>query len=100
MSIKSTELKNFRCVLYARLNCESLTAIVGANGCGKSSILRALDSFYSNSPNFKQEDFYNGYIAHDIEINITFTQLEEEASKLFEPFIDGRDWSMNCDRAG
>jgi predicted ATPase len=41
--IKSLRLKNFRSIHAAEIRCAPLTVIVGANGAGKSNLLKALD---------------------------------------------------------
>ena len=43
MIIKSVRESNLRSLLEETLNCESLTALVGPVGAGKSPFLRALD---------------------------------------------------------
>ena len=60
MIIESLQVINFRSILSETLQCENLTALVGANGAGKSSLLKALDLFYNPTPKVDQEDFYNG----------------------------------------
>lgn len=59
MVIESMQVKNFRSILEETLTFEQLTALVGTNGSGKSTFLRALELFYGNSPKFDIEDFYN-----------------------------------------
>ncbi len=94
MIIKSVHVKHFRCILNETLNCEPLTAIVGANGAGKSSFLRALELFYASSPRFGQDDFYNKEIDEDIEITVTFTALEEDSRNKFGPYLDGEELTV------
>ena len=94
MIVQSIRITNFRCILDATLNCESLTAMVGANGAGKSSFLRALELFYATSPRFTQEDFYNGDAEKDIEISLTFKDLEPKALEQFDPYLDGGTLSV------
>lgn len=48
MIIKSVQVKNFRSIKDEILQCDKLTALVGANGSGKPSFLRAIELFYSN----------------------------------------------------
>lgn len=94
MIIKSVHVKNFRCILDESLYCGSLTAMVGPNGVGKSCFLRALELFYAPSPRFGQDDFYNRDISQDIEITVTFTDLEQEAAEMFAPYLDGAGLSV------
>jgi putative ATP-dependent endonuclease of the OLD family len=75
MLIKSISVKNFRCAEKGKLNCGPLTAMVGANGTGKSTYLRALSVFYDLSPKLEKRDWYNEEQNNPIEITVTFTDL-------------------------
>ncbi|MBM3118980.1 MAG: DUF2813 domain-containing protein [Chloroflexi bacterium] len=94
MIIKSVHVRNFRCILDETLNCEPLTAIVGPNGTGKSCFLRALELFYTSAPRFSQDDFYNKETSQDIEISITFKDLEDDAKKKFAPYLDREELTV------
>ncbi len=94
MIVKSIHVKNFRSILDETLNCEILTAIVGPNGVGKSCFLRALDLFYATNPRFSQEDFYNRDTNQDIEITVTFTGLEAEATEKFNAYVTGTELAV------
>ena len=94
MIIKSIHIKHFRCIFDEILNCEPLTAIVGANGAGKSSFLRALELFYSSSPHISLEDYYNNDINEDIEIGVIFTELGESAKEQFAAYLDGEELAV------
>lgn len=89
MIIESVHIKNFRSILDETLSCDALTALVGANGAGKSSFLRGLDLFYNSSPKVDQEDFYNGESAEELSIAVTFMDLDDEAKDLFLPYMQG-----------
>lgn len=82
-------MRNFRSLLDAEIACEPLTALVGANGAGKSSFLRALDLFYSSSPSVDVEDFYNSDTSQEISIGLTFSDLSAEAEELFASYLQG-----------
>lgn len=88
MIICSVRIQNFCCLLDANLDCEPLTALVGRNGCGKSSVLRGLELFYTPSPRFGSEDFYNRDTSRDIEITVTYSDLNDEAKDRFAPYLD------------
>ena len=89
MLIKEVRVKNFRSILDESLPCESLTALVGRNGAGKSAFLSALELFYGASSVVTPEDFYAGDTSEDIEIEVTFGDLSPEASELFSPYMQG-----------
>lgn len=78
MIIESVHVKNFRSILDEMLYCEQLTALVGANGSGKSSFLYAIGLFYNTSPNLEKEDFYGEDISKEILIALTFKDLDKE----------------------
>lgn len=88
MLIESVNVRNFRSILDETLSCDALTALVGRNGCGKSTFLRALDLFYRASPKIEPEDFYDSDTAAEIVISITFNQLLE-ATDLFGSYMQG-----------
>ena len=70
------------------LYCEQLTALVGANGSGKSSFLSAIGLFYSTSPKLEKEDYYGEDVSKEIIIAITFKNLDEE-KETFCSYIQG-----------
>ena len=85
MRIKSMRVENFRSVRNATLKLDDLTALVGANGAGKSTFLHALLVF-QDKQKVDAEDFYNRDTARDIEIAVTFTGLSEAALKRFAKY--------------
>ena len=88
MLIQKVHVKNFRSILDESLPCDSLTALVGRNGSGKSSFLSAIELFYNPSAKITAEDFYSEDTTQDIEIAVTFTGLSTEAKDLFSAYID------------
>jgi AAA15 family ATPase/GTPase len=81
--IESIRVQNFRSVLDETLLCANLTALVGANGSGKSTFLKALELFYSTAPSIDVEDFYNRDTSNEIVFAVTFKGLSKEATDLF-----------------
>lgn len=88
MIISTVRVRNFRCIKDETLHCEALTALVGANGSGKSSFLRALDLFYTPNAKYSQEDFYNRDTSEPIVITVTFANLTEPERRLFASHVD------------
>ena len=88
MIIETVQVKNFRSISNESLPCDSLTALVGRNGSGKSSFLSALDLFYNPTARVTPEDFYNEDVTQDIEIIVTYSNLSAEATSLFSPYLD------------
>ena len=87
MNIREIRVKNFRSLRDAKLSCDHLTAIVGRNGTGKSSFLRALELFYDQTATATPDDFYNGNIDRAISITVTFSDLTPGALRLFSPYV-------------
>ena len=89
MNIQEVRIRNFRSILDETLPCDSLTALVGRNGAGKSSFLSALELFYNPSAKVTGADFYaeDASPDQDIEIAVTFAGLSPEAEEFFSPYI-------------
>jgi putative ATP-dependent endonuclease of the OLD family len=94
MIIKSIHVKNFRSILDETLHCENLTALVGANGAGKSALLRSIDLLYNPVPRIDADDFYNRETGQEIVITVTFTGLNQEAKDLFGSYIQGENLTV------
>ncbi len=88
MIIKSIAVKNFRAILEESLDCADLTVLVGRNGAGKSSFLRALEMFYESAAAASVDDFYAEDVSKEIEIAVTFDRLEAAEKELFAPYLD------------
>ena len=88
MLIENVQVKNFRSIFSESLPCDSLTALVGRNGSGKSSFLSALELFYNPAARVTSEDFYDEDVSQDIEIVVTYSSLDAEAKGLFSPYLD------------
>ncbi|MEW6658435.1 MAG: AAA family ATPase [Thermodesulfobacteriota bacterium] len=89
MIIESINVRNFRSILDETLQCEKLTALVGANGAGKSSFLKAIDLFYNPSPRIDSEDYYDRDTAKEIVVAIKFKNLSVDAKALFSSYMQG-----------
>ena len=91
MIVKSVRVQRFRSIFDDTLDCDQLTALVGRNGSGKSSFLRAIELFYEPSTSVVAEDFYDEDTSNEIEITITYTGLDGDEKALFTPYLDGDD---------
>ncbi|MDT8901252.1 ATP-dependent nuclease [Anaeroselena agilis] len=89
MIIESIRVTNFRSILAEMLLCDDLTALVGVNGAGKSSFLRALEIFYSPTPKIDMGDYYNKDVTRDITVAVTFKNLSDEAQEKFSKYMQG-----------
>lgn len=96
MIIESVRLQHFRCVQDEILSCNRLTALVGANGCGKSSFLRALELFYGPSPKLQVDDCYNEQDDEEVVITVTYAALSDEAKQHFQAYVQDQKLSVAC----
>lgn len=94
MIIKSVRVQNFRCIKDETLDCENLTALVGPNGAGKSSFLNALDIFYDSNARYDEHDFYDEDTSRDINITVTFTDLDAKEKDLFQKYVEGDELAV------
>jgi len=94
MKIKSIHVKNFRCLKNVLLPCDDLTVLVGRNGVGKSCVLKALNFFYNTNIKVDKLDYYNNDTSEAISITVIFTDLTELEKKLFKPYLEGDELSI------
>lgn len=94
MLIRQVDVRRFCALKNATVSCRDLTALVGRNGTGKSSVLRALELFYNQSAKVTAQDFYAENVSYPIEIAITFTDLTGEEARLFASYIHHRNLTI------
>lgn len=87
-------VKNFGPLKFVTLPCGPLTILVGANGVGKSTLLRAINLFYNTNISVDERDYYNEEIENDIIINIKFTDLSVNEMKVLKIYIKGDEMSV------
>jgi predicted ATP-dependent endonuclease of OLD family len=87
MIIEAIYIENFRCIKQSQLNCDELTVIIGRNGSGKSSFLKAIDIFYDVNSSISVEDFFNKEPRQEIVLRVTYSQLKEDEIKEFQTYI-------------
>lgn len=94
MQLQSVRIANFRCIQEAIFSLNTATVFVGGNGSGKSTVLRALDVFYTINPGITVDDYYNGNTANSIEIELTFYNFSASERTLFASKIDADRMSV------
>jgi len=94
MQIKSISVNNLGPLKNVTVPCDPLTVLVGQNGVGKSTLLRALRLFYNTAIKVDERDFYNGETENDISIVVRFANLTETEKQLFKPYIKGDELSV------
>ena len=87
MMLKSIRIENYRSIRDATVDCDDLTALVGANGSGKSSILRAIDLFFVEKPTLTEEDYYDRQTENAIRVTVTFKNLSDSTKERFKDYV-------------
>lgn len=94
MKIESITIENFRCFQQETIEFADYTCLVGPNGCGKSTVLSALNVFFqeqTGSPTdvakLCDEDFFLKGTDNPIEITVTFKDLSEEAAEALAAYV-------------
>lgn len=91
MQLERARIKNFRSLRDIEVSFGAHTAFIGGNGAGKSSILKAIEKFYSTSKSCDAADFFGRDQEQPIEIQLTFHQLSEQEAASFEGRVrDGK----------
>ncbi|MDR3497838.1 MAG: AAA family ATPase [Parvibaculum sp.] len=83
MIVRGITLRNYGAVKEATISFSNHTALIGANGAGKSTILKALQLFYEPTKKPSADDFYGRSTAVPIEIEMIFGDLNAAERELF-----------------
>lgn len=93
MKIKTVRIQNFRSFRDETIPFNDYTCLVGANGCGKSTVFAALNVFFRETENvtldlttLEAEDFHKKNTEAPVEITVTFGDLSEAAQKDFAEY--------------
>ena len=79
MKLTRLKIENFRSIQYLDLPIRDLNAFIGANSCGKSNILTALNlvigSTYASIRSFSESDFFQRDPSNYILIEVIFQNI-------------------------
>ena len=91
MQLVRAHIRHFRSLRDVSVSLEAHTALIGGNGAGKSSILKALDRFYSTAKTLDADDYFGRDTGTPIEIELTFDNLNAQELGTFDDRVrDGR----------
>lgn len=94
MILKRARIENFRAIKDATVEFGPHTAILGGNGTGKSTILRAIDRFYSQATTVDPDDFFARRFDDPIRISLTFTAFNHDEAERFGDRIVGDEMTV------
>ena len=95
MRIKKIHIRNFRAFSDVVIPLDSYTCFVGPNGAGKSTVLGALNVFFRDKSSgfstetLSEDDFHNRNIAEPVDIELTFSDLNDAAKQEFGDYVRG-----------
>lgn len=89
MRLQSIRVQNYRSIRDATLTLDDLTALVGANGVGKSTFFKAMSLFYDPAPRVAESDCHCRNDSEPIVLTATFAGLSEQARDRFSPYVQG-----------
>lgn len=93
MRLKTLTIRNYRCFREQQISLDRYSCFVGPNGCGKSTVLMALNVFFRNTQaptdvvNLQEEDFHQRNTSEPIEITCVFGDLSDAAKEDFKAYV-------------
>lgn len=94
MQLKNIRIKNFRAIEDLQINLTPQTAILGGNGCGKSTVLRAMEKFFGQQTRMEADDFFARDMNREIEIELTFNKFNATEHELFNSRINNSEMTV------
>lgn len=95
MHIEKIRIRNLRAAKDLEVTLSGTTALVGANGSGKSTILLALRVFFGKAQ-VVDEDYHMGDTREDIDITVSFGGLGPAARDAFARYVKGDVLEVTC----
>lgn len=86
MKLEYFLIKGFRRVYESKIQCGDATFLIGENNIGKSSVLKAIDFFFSETSKLSDEDFFK---TEDNNFQVSEVVLE---AKLIDLPIESLNW--------
>ncbi len=88
MIIDSVSIRNFRSIDQLNVTLDPLTVVLGANSVGKSTVIRALDWFFSTAP-LELDDVRDRDEQRVVSAQVTFTDLTDADRAAFPSYTTG-----------
>jgi predicted ATP-dependent endonuclease of OLD family len=94
MKIESVRIQNFRSYKDETVFLDDYSCFVGANGAGKSTLLCALNVFFrqskenkNDSTKLSKDDFHHKNTDEEIKIRVTFSDLSDKAREELSHYV-------------
>lgn len=91
MQLLHAHIRHFRSLRNVAVEFGAHTALIGGNGAGKSSILKAVERFYSTARQLDADDYFGRDQTQPVEIELTFGNLTAQEQEILESRVrEGR----------
>lgn len=84
MKLEHFYIKGFRRIKESKIMCGDATFLIGENNIGKSSVLKAMEYFFSDSVKLSDQDFFmiseTGFQVDEVIFEAKFIELPDEAN--------------------
>lgn len=94
MKIKKINIQRFRSIYDQTIECDDQTILIGANGAGKSTVLRALNAFFEVNFKPKKEDYFAHEQKDPIKFTVTFHHFSEDEENVFKSRIHNSEMTV------
>jgi predicted ATP-dependent endonuclease of OLD family len=81
MRIRTVNIKNFRALRELSMDLSEMTVIIGENDCGKTSVMLALQTFFSGKKLTDPADYFKKITTRAVEIGIAFRECGDRFSE-------------------
>lgn len=95
MQISSLHIQNFRAINNLSVEFYSMSSLIGANNCGKSTIFRAMELFFEASARVDIDDFHRKNTDEPIVIRAIFQNLTSAEMEEFGSAVVGNRLSVS-----
>lgn len=99
MRISRVQIRGYRSISELDVPFDDLTALVGAGGVGKSTLLNAIDWFFAGTA-LEARDFHqplgSGEAASEVLVAVTFTNLTDADREVLRGYAAGDGTTLTC----
>jgi predicted ATP-dependent endonuclease of OLD family len=88
MRIARVTVENFRCLKNFSTSLDDVTVLVGANGTGKSTLLRALRWFFEGG-GLAPVDHAGHQVDHPVSVGVTFSGFNDADREVLGSYLHG-----------
>lgn len=92
MRLSKLRIENFRCLEDVTIEFDALTVLIGANGSGKSTVLRALEWFFEGGA-LQAEDVWR-HLERSVTVTASFIDLNDADKEALGSYADSEPLTL------